>query len=822
MPLTTRAIARFIFPILLGVASLTSVSAHAADPTLKKIVQIAAIALGEPALNDAVDLIDCVRVHGAQHCAQSAAQAEGQKTAKQLLPDDPKIAATVKIVKAAYASDWLDVLELTGTEALVPIACSAGLAIGGPLKTFICGEASKFSKPIVKIVLVAIKNPSPDNLLKAIAALGNPNLACSLIDFPGKDAICGPLGDIINGVANGVKSAVDALGGLAEDIAGQTHHISVEDYYILYWRSWLHYAVVKQLQFGQPHYLFAGRKGGETCVDYFDSHKMSESNANKVCNIMKGRFKQEVDQTVNVFEAYPSAFSAAAMAPQLNSWTIQYYGKIDAFANFFGQTQSWNGSALLTYLYNNKPPFFSMWGECQKHVPLKLPPIPSGGAGVHPAEKGNMGTAYSWACVTAVGRQLSTALAKEKANVTAKLVPAQAAAGCGLKSLAESPKLYFVCTSYESWNQCKATVLGAPNQSYCGLDGIAAATKLAAQIADELGHKRCQVTTSNTRNVECTRPWKQQKCLALVKHYAAGAGSWAGNTTCSLKNDPGFVQGKTKAQDILNLLNGAKKVGKAVGSDGKAEQLVLMPPIKPCSHQFDLLAIRCTDPDVLAPFKGRSDLALTQCRPDPNQDGADQPCYVIPLKIDSAKTAPLSSKAHDPSPPKAPKQTKDDPAAPKTKAVVSMQAVPAPPIPQLAVLSLQTKIEPNCQSPQPALTASVNIKNSGGSMTVNRGTITLKEIAGDNLSSAVVPLPAIGAGQTQIVSISAMTPQPYATLAGVHQIEVVLAPQDTAGQPSFIKPAMPYQFAVTFPAGHCAAPQRAQPEAPARSRLPGR
>jgi hypothetical protein len=131
--------------------------------------------------------------------------------------------------------------------------------------------------------------------------------------------------------------------------------------------------------------------------------------------------------------------------------------------------------------------------------------------------------------------------------------------------------------------------------------------------------------------------------------------------------------------------------------------------------------------------------------------------------------------------------------------------------PNLSVTDVQVKIEPNCQAPQPAMTAIVTIKNTGGALPANKGTIFVKEQGGTNLGSAGIQIPAIGAGQTQTVNIPAITSQPYSSLAGAHQVQVILNPQSEGGQLSFNKPADPYVFSATFPSGYCKPTQRQQP-----------
>jgi hypothetical protein len=142
--------------------------------------------------------------------------------------------------------------------------------------------------------------------------------------------------------------------------------------------------------------------------------------------------------------------------------------------------------------------------------------------------------------------------------------------------------------------------------------------------------------------------------------------------------------------------------------------------------------------------------------------------------------------------------------------------------PNLSVTGVQVKIEPNCQASQPAMTASVTIKNTGGALAGNRGTVSVKEQGGTSLGSAGIQIPAIGAGQTQVVNIPSGTRQPYSSLAGRHKVQVNLNPQSESGQLSFNKPADPYMFSAVFPSGHCKstqqqpAQQQQQPGAPGR------
>lgn len=157
--------------------------------------------------------------------------------------------------------------------------------------------------------------------------------------------------------------------------------------------------------------------------------------------------------------------------------------------------------------------------------------------------------------------------------------------------------------------------------------------------------------------------------------------------------------------------------------------------------------------------------------------------------------------------------------------------------PNLSVVSHQAIVEPNCQSPKPAMTVKVTIRNSGGPLPANKGTVFAKEFGGANLSSAGIVLPALNPGQQQTVDIPVMSLQPYSTLAGPHQLQVILNPQTEGGQATFVHPAAPYAASAAFPSNHCrsasvqppgtggnaaGAPGGPPPPAPAPSRLRGR
>lgn len=187
-----------------------------------------------------------------------------------------------------------------------------------------------------------------------------------------------------------------------------------------------------------------------------------------------------------------------------------------------------------------------------------------------------------------------------------------------------------------------------------------------------------------------------------------------------------------------------------------------------------------------------------------------------------ALSAKEAAKAPPPVPPPPSPQPKKDPlkiSDSRGAAQGSMKAAPlaaaAAAKPRLAVISHQATVEPNCQPPQAAMTVTLTIQNSGGPLSANKGTVFLKEFGGANLSSGGVFLPPLNANQQQTVSIPVISTQPYATLAGQHQLQVIFNPNQEGGQAAFMQPSTPYKVTGTFPPNHCKSAMRQPPGVPA-------
>jgi hypothetical protein len=126
--------------------------------------------------------------------------------------------------------------------------------------------------------------------------------------------------------------------------------------------------------------------------------------------------------------------------------------------------------------------------------------------------------------------------------------------------------------------------------------------------------------------------------------------------------------------------------------------------------------------------------------------------------------------------------------------------------PVIVVTGAHGAIQNSCQSPKPAVIATVNLRNTGGgALAANQGTVYVSEDNGspDRLVSGGVQLPAFAPGEAKAVSIPVISLSPYSKLPGSHVLTVHLLPLMSNGQYSFPKPATDYQFTITFPNNYC-------------------
>lgn len=611
--------------LLAAIAIVTSVAglhpAAARADVLDDVLSILSTAgVVDPAVVEAKPMIQClVDGKSVEACAELAAgQAQG------FVPNDPKIQKVVDVFHAVKANDWLEVFLLAGEQ----VVCS--LVPGGAVKDLFCGEIFDVAEPVITSAYEAVMD---GNVLKLVSAVGV-EYACDLLpSAPGANELCGVLGEIVAGVAKGVETAVGALGSLAEDIAGQTQHMPVEQYYLKYWRAWLHYTVVKKLHTGDAFYLYAGAyaSGSTSCSEYFDSHKMSESNADKVCGVMKKRFLEEVEEVTKVWQAFPAAFFQGWAAPKAAGWAAAYHGKVDEYAQYFGDFKGLNQHQHGMYLLKSNAPFKKLLQECHKQAPLAMPAIPSV---VHNADKAIMGTAEGWACLRSA-KLLADALLAEKAKINS-LESKVTSLGCSKLPAPSGPGKHFRCETYAAFQACEALYPGGESQaeSLCWVNGYDADPVLAQEIVDELGAKRCRTVQKPFNNyklfdVRCDRPWKQAMCESLVDTLSAGSHS-PPSVACLMNNDRGFAAAKAEAASIVKKLNVVPTGMGSVDPGTGVTSGVAMHTNAKCrsaENEWDPLRLHCAAESANQELAA----ALPTCLPDGNKDGADAPCYDGPM-----------------------------------------------------------------------------------------------------------------------------------------------------------------------------------------------
>lgn len=841
---------RFLAAALLALALAPFHPARAeVDPTLKTIVSIVAAALGEPALNDALPMIDCVRLHGAAACVdvKGIAESQGKQAVKQFVPTDPLIQAAAAIIKAAYNGDWLTVLELTGTDVLVQVACKAGLTSTGPVKGFVCGgvftKVSNLAKPELKAVLVLVGHPTLGNLLALLEMNIDPTLACDIApDFPGKSEACGALGELVSLGKDAAKytgQAAKALWYGAGDILGTNDPkaMSQEDYYALAWAPWYHRATYLCVTSGCSGLGNLEGHIWHPCKDYFASHDMTSSTAQDACDNMRDhKFDPHVKTFAKTMPVAADAYVEVAH-PLAKQWAVSDYHNDKALLQDKKTfVQGCINNLVVKFPFPPPDP-----GRCEaiKQSPLYNNSMLS--AAFHQLYSSCVSdakaqdqkpTVASHVCNAAAPKFVAL-LNQEQSAIQQKL-PGLVGAGC-LPLNSSGVKLE--CDNYAAYNDCLDALSGASApKAHCLIDQQKADHKIATAIVASLGHKRCQLSGND---VLCSRPWKRQKCFSLRSALASGA-----PTKVQCKEGPAaallvFALGVQEAKEIAFTLNGGVHKSTGMKTDkGQGLALVIPPSKDDCKPTWDPLAIGCKGMDSLPQVPGHPKFAY--CPHAVNDDGADAPCLAMTLaamRNATEKTVQVAKPQLHPGAGQNPPHGTPPPlglgapaaggapvrlgtARPGIGAVAAAPEAPtrlaraAPAGPHLTVAGARAIVEANCSAPRPALVAEVTLRNAGGALAAGAGRIAVKEIGGSGLASQALALPALGAGQTtRPIRLALSTTQPYAELGGKHRLEVIL---------EYAAPvARPYTLLIEVPAGHCSA-ERPEIRKPLLPQLPSR
>lgn len=247
---------------------------------------------------------------------------------------DPRVRQIVDVVAAVQNSEWIKVLERGGKEVARIVACAA-LPPGGPLKQPACdliGKVIDTNGQQFGEVYGALSSGDWWGLIKAVTPLFGPEAACAVIpDNPVKDVACGTLGKLLaeayQFAADLIGAGVAAVNKLAQlaGLAGSPH-MPQEKYEQLYWKTRYHYGTWLCLRNGCSGLGDLYGRIHPACVEYFDSHHMSEDNADKTCDGMQARFDKAVKAYAEAMKAAGGAF-AENKRPFARTWAVEDYGK---------------------------------------------------------------------------------------------------------------------------------------------------------------------------------------------------------------------------------------------------------------------------------------------------------------------------------------------------------------------------------------------------------------------------------------------------------------------------------------------------------------
>lgn len=645
---STRVGRGFLFA---GALLLSLVAAPARADTLDTMLSYLVTAgIVDPAVKDAKPLIQCLVNSGnPASCVnvKSLAEQEGKAAVKKYTPDDPMIAATVDIIRAANKSDWFKVLELTSTDVLVQIACKSGLSTSGPLKNFICGsvfkEISHLAKSVVREVLAAM---NPPDLWELIGLVGNIDLACKLVpDFPGKDEACGTFGKALAAIGGAAADAVKFGGKLVVSgtdaienvLFGSDSHMPYDKYYALYWLPWFHKGVA--LCVGQNCQGLGDLQKGiwDRCVDYFDSHNQYRSTARKTCDDMRDkRFDPGVKAMAKGMKGAGEAH-AALMRNWARTWAVEDYGK-DTVALRKTSFVS-NCDFALRKSFPFPPPDPALCEAMKKSLIYK--PLYTKCMGDVQAQ---LPSPSAWASACTAAQPKFVAVFNEEKGALQQQINQIVAAGCfPPQGWSAAQGLKFECTNYEAYGACLSGLKAGAEQQHCKVDVAKADAERAKQIVAALSTKRCHAQGGD---VVCTRPWKVDACKVQLAAYKPLPNVKSG-LSCNA-DLAAFTGLQKQAQQIVFSANGGTKQNTGMKTEkGDGLVMVVPPSSNNCTPQIDPLALKCLNsaPAIAAAKTVIPGGTLGACAPDPKKDGADAPCLAPVMTAEVPTTVGVAQPA---------------------------------------------------------------------------------------------------------------------------------------------------------------------------------
>lgn len=676
---------RSVFVLLIAVAGIGLAPRTATADTLDDVINVMVkYGVIDPAIADAREMLRCLVAHNgdAGACFNIPTEAEKQAgaSAAKFMPDDPKVRSVVDLVLAATQEQWLTVIEIAGVQIMLPLLCDFSTAATGPVGKWVCKGPFKtvvvegFAEPVAKEVfsVLASDDSSIEKLFQLVTLVGNVDLACDLIplDFPGKTETCGLLGQIIAEIGgvfvdagkHGAKLVVSTADEVENLVFGDDSHMPYDRYYGLYWLPWLHKSVDLCISHGCQGIGQLNERIWDACVDYFDSHNQYRSTAKKTCDDMRDKryhktYTLLAEAITTGAKSYARKLRAGAQA-----WAITEYGRnnqsaIRAHFLTLCETELEQGYPLTTgnpgmcnaYKQNQNPLIAGLYESCMQQV----------------AQQQVTPTAWHNAC------------RKAEPDFIALLQDEQQALQTGLEDLVTrgcrprngwtaAQGLRLRCETYPGFDEClKLMVVSAG--SICSVDRNKADAARARKIYDYLGAKRCSLSGTE---ILCHRPWKYAQCKQLVQK-TQGIQTSKSALTCK-EESADYYRIAFANQALIEELNGPV----ARGGQGAA-----------CSWIEDKAKIKCLRTDNLkARIGAKPDLNRPACGSDPDYDGSDTSCYLLPYDLKASpkpQTAIVAPPSHAPpsaTPAATMRNARTMTATPNTCQYEATYYVPQPPV----------------------------------------------------------------------------------------------------------------------------------------------
>ncbi|MDH5500000.1 MAG: hypothetical protein OEY72_02740, partial [Gammaproteobacteria bacterium] len=538
-------------------------------------------------------------------------------------------------------------LELTGVKLLGQVACTGALAVSGPLQPFICGEfATRILdnvEPVVHEVLVIVRDFPNVNVWKLVTTVGF-NLACEIVKNEGvplADEACGLLGEAIKAIkdlADAVGSVMAAAAGLANDATiaimggGGAESISAEELYNAAYRSLMYKRALQRLTQNRQDLGFDDKEMKE-CLETITVH----------CQTFELRLRAESEALVKLVQTMPGTYATGFLADAVRQRAVDRYGQGATLLQYVNKLPITDWAALVsdasgvslmaahTGINAGDQEFFKgLWRECGFWVNERL--TGSRNYGVPEVADIAPKSLTNWICFKGAAQQFFQAQVEEEKRLT-KIKEGLNSLGC---PSVPGTSFSFNCQSHISFSICvNQSYKDYGKNRYCKADRDKTAQSLGASLVDVLGDTRCRYVPLSKGTfgdfdprVQCSRPWKEQTCNALLDTFRAKfeVPSSRIQMRCAYNPDKEFLEQEARAKQILAVLNGGPTAELSPDTGHRS-----LPPAfdsKFCKTLWDPLAINCPHQTKMPTLTGDLAMpAIESCPPDPNKNGANNVCY---------------------------------------------------------------------------------------------------------------------------------------------------------------------------------------------------